>query len=157
MPAANHLFYLRECYQKNSLANGEMVLGGTRLDVGLVKVPVYSLATREDHIAPALSVFTGARLFGGEVRYVVAGSGHIAGVINPPALDKYQYWSDGRGDDYDAWIASARETAGSWWPDWQRWIEPYCAGEVKARRVGSSRRFRAIEDAPGSYVTVKAD
>jgi len=157
MPAANHLFYLRECYQKNSLARGEMVFGGTRLDVGLVKVPVYSLATREDHIAPALSVFTGARLFGGDVRYVVAGSGHIAGVINPPALNKYQYWSDGRGDGFDAWIASAHETAGSWWPDWQRWIEACCGARVKARRVGSSRRFKAIEDAPGSYVKVKAD
>jgi polyhydroxyalkanoate synthase len=155
MPAANHLFYLRECYQNNTLAKGEMELAGTRLDVGKVRVPVYSLATREDHIAPAGSVFLGARLFAGPVRYVVAGSGHIAGVINPPDRNKYQYWADGRGETFEEWIASATETPGSWWPDWLRWITPHCGGKVKARKPGS-RKFRPIEDAPGSYVRVIA-
>jgi polyhydroxyalkanoate synthase len=100
-------------------------------------------------------VFLGARLFAGPVRYVVAGSGHIAGVINPPDRGKYQYWADGRGETFEEWIASATETPGSWWPDWLRWITPHCGGKVKARKPGS-RKFRPIEDAPGSYVKVIA-
>ncbi|NND49480.1 MAG: class I poly(R)-hydroxyalkanoic acid synthase, partial [Rhizobiales bacterium] len=155
LPAANHLFYLRECYQKNNLAEGRMVLADTPLDVTKVKTPVYSLATREDHIAPALSVFTGVKLFSGPVRYVLAASGHIAGVVNPPVMHKYSHWRDGTGDDFDQWLASAKETPGSWWPDWQEWIAQYCGDKVKARRVGGGK-FKAIEDAPGSYVRVVA-
>ncbi len=92
MPAANHKFYLRHCYLQNDLSNGRMVLGGKTLDLKQVTVPVYELATKEDHIAPARSVFTGAKSFGGPARYVMAGSGHIAGVVNPPEKPKYQYW-----------------------------------------------------------------
>ena len=83
MPRANHAFYLRNCYLENNLTRGEMKIGGVKLDLGKVKIPIYNLATKEDHIAPAASVFTGAKFFGGEMRYVLAGSGHIAGVVNP--------------------------------------------------------------------------
>ena len=123
MPAANHNFYLRHCYLQNDLSNGRMVLGGKTLDLAKVTIPVYELATREDHIAPARSVFTGAKCFGGPVRYVMAGSGHIAGVVNPPGKPKYQYWSGGPPEgDFESWVAAAKETPGSWWPDWLAWL-----------------------------------
>ena len=93
MPAGNHSFYLRNCYLDNKLSKGEMEIGGIKLDLKKVKVPVYNLATREDHIAPAKSVLFGSNFFGGPVKYVLAGSGHIAGVINPPSKPKYQYWT----------------------------------------------------------------
>src|SRR5690606_13019727 len=117
MPAANHRFYLREFYHQNRLANGRMRIAGTRLDLGQVKLPIYELATREDHIAPAKSVFVGSRLFGGPVEFVVAGSGHIAGVINPPDPKrvKYQYWTSKKpAETLEEWIDTAKETPGSW-------------------------------------------
>jgi polyhydroxyalkanoate synthase len=157
MPAANHSFYLRNCYLDNRLADGTMELAGKTLDLKDVKVPIYNLATREDHIAPARSVFFGSSFFGGKVTFVLTGSGHIAGVINPPARNKYQYWTGARpkGDNFDAWLAKAREHAGSWWPHWQAWIEGLDDRRVKARRVGIPGK-RPIESAPGSYVKVKA-
>jgi polyhydroxyalkanoate synthase len=157
MPPANHSFYLRNCYLKNKLARGEMVIAGKTLDLKKVKVPIYNLGTREDHIAPAKSVFYGSKYFGGPVRFVLAGSGHIAGVVNPPARGKYQYWTGGppEGDDLDAWIARAEEHPGSWWPDWLAWLEGLDSARVKARKPGS-RKFKPIEDAPGSYVKVQA-
>ncbi|MFO7477552.1 MAG: class I poly(R)-hydroxyalkanoic acid synthase [Methyloceanibacter sp.] len=109
LPAANHAFYLREFYHLNRLAKGEMELGGVRLDLGKVKIPIYELFTREDHIAPAASVFRGSKLFGGPVRLTMAGSGHIAGVVNPPARQKYQYWSNGPSATLEEWQAVARE------------------------------------------------
>ena len=125
MPAANHSFYLRNCYLDNTLARGEMEMAGHRLDLKDVTVPIFELAAREDHIAPARSVFTGAKLFGGDVRYVLAGSGHIAGVVNPPAKPKYQYWLGPQpraGLEFEDWLAQAVENKGSWWPDWIQWI-----------------------------------
>ncbi|RYG07699.1 MAG: alpha/beta fold hydrolase, partial [Caulobacteraceae bacterium] len=124
MPRANHLFYLRNCYLENRLAKGEMEIGGTPVDLSLIDIPVYSLATKEDHIAPALSVFVGGRLLGPDVTFVLAGSGHIAGVVNPPEKRKYQYWTGARPTDdisFDDWLATAKETPGSWWPHWQAW------------------------------------
>ena len=125
MPAANHSFYLRNCYLKNKLARGEMVIGGKTLDLKKVKVPIYNLATREDHIAPAKSVFYGSKYFGGPVRFVLSGSGHIAGVVNPPDKQKYQYWTGPKpsGADVDKWRAKATEHPGSWWPDWLAWLK----------------------------------
>jgi polyhydroxyalkanoate synthase len=157
MPAANHSFYLRNCYLDNRLADGTMELAGQRLDLSDVKIPIYNLATREDHIAPARSVFYGSSFFGGKVTFVLTGSGHIAGVINPPARNKYQYWTGARpkGDNFDAWLGKAKEHAGSWWPHWQAWIEAIDNRRVKARKVGIPGK-RPIEDAPGSYVKVKA-
>ena len=156
MPAANHSFYLRNCYLENNLARGKMVIAGTRLDLSKVKVPVYNLATREDHIAPAKSVYLGSKFFGGPVRFVVAGSGHIAGVVNPPGQKKYQYWSGAKpvGEDLDKWFAKAREHAGSWWPDWVQWLKSHGDAEVNARKPGAGK-LKAIEDAPGSYVKVR--
>ncbi len=158
MPAANHSFYLREFYHENKLAEGELVLAGTRLDMKKVKLPVYELAAREDHIAPAESVFTGARLFGGPVDYVMAGSGHIAGVVNPPDKPKYQHWTNAKSPrdskSFDAWCANAIEHPGSWWPHWIGWLADRSGEKIDARKPGA--RLGAIEDAPGSYVRTKA-
>ena len=156
MPAANHSFYLRNCYLDNRLSQGGMEIAGVTLDLRKVKVPVFNLATREDHIAPPHSVFLGSSFFGGRVTYVLAGSGHIAGVVNPPARNKYQYWTGPapRGD-FDAWVAKAKEHPGSWWPHWQKWIERHDKARVPARRIGS-RKYKPVEDAPGSYVRVRA-
>ena len=156
MPAANHSYYLRNCYLDNRLSTGSMVLEDTLLDLSKVKVPVYNLATREDHIAPAESVLYGSQFFGGPVRYVLSGSGHIAGVVNPPAGGKYQYWTN---DNINAgsvaeWMKGAVEHKGSWWPDWLQWLVSIDSERVPARNVGDV--LPPIEDAPGSYVRVRA-
>jgi polyhydroxyalkanoate synthase len=155
MPAANHSFYLRNCYLENKLTKGEMMVGGRTLELHKVKVPIYNLATREDHIAPAKSVFLGSKFFGGPLRYVLAGSGHIAGVINPPAVQKYGYWTGGPPEGtLDQWIQRAEQYSGSWWADWLKWIKDQDSAEVASRTPGGDK-FSAIEDAPGSYVKVR--
>ena len=157
MPAANHSFYLRNCYLNNRLTKGEMEIGGTQLKLSDVTVPIYNLATREDHIAPAKSVLYGSQFFGGPVRYVLAGSGHIAGVINPPGPKiKYQYWLGDapKGDDVDQWLKTATEHPGSWWPDWLDWIASLSDEKVPARAIGGGQ-LQPIEDAPGSYVKMR--
>jgi polyhydroxyalkanoate synthase subunit PhaC len=156
MPAANHSFYLRNCYLENKLAKGKMVLGNTPIDLKAIKVPIYNLATREDHIAPAKSVMAGSKLFGGDVKFVVSGSGHIAGVINPPAKQKYQFWTGPkpRNADIEGWLAKAKEHPGSWWPDWLVWLTRQSPTEVAARIPGDGA-LKPIEDAPGSYVKVR--
>jgi len=156
MPADNHSFYLRSCYLDNKLAKGTMVLGNTAIDLKAVKIPIYNLATREDHIAPAKSVMFGSKFFGGAVRFVVAGSGHIAGVINPPGKNKYQYWTGAqpRSADIDGWLARAKEHPGSWWPDWLAWIIKQGPAKVPARAPGGGA-LKPIEDAPGSYVKAR--
>jgi polyhydroxyalkanoate synthase subunit PhaC len=156
MPATNHSFYLRQCYLENTLARGEMVIAGEKLDLKSVKVPIYDLATREDHIAPAKSVLLGAKFFGGPVRFVLAGSGHIAGVINPPTRHKYQYWTGPKptSANLDRWLSKATEHPGSWWHDWHDWLKAQDGGEVTAREPGGGK-LAPIEDAPGSYVKVR--
>jgi len=156
MPAANHSYYLRNCYLDNRLSTGSMVLDDTLLDLSKVKVPVYNLATREDHIAPAESVLYGSQFFGGPVKYVLSGSGHIAGVVNPPAGGKYQYWTNDniKAASVAEWMKGAVEHKGSWWPNWLQWLESIDAERVPARSVGDV--LPAIEDAPGSYVRVRA-
>jgi polyhydroxyalkanoate synthase len=156
MPAANHSFYLRNCYLENKLSKGQMVVDNVRLDLGDVTIPIYNLATREDHIAPAKSAFLGSKFFGGPVKYVLAGSGHIAGVINPPGKPKYQYWTgDAPVGNLDKWLEKATEHPGSWWPDWLMWIR-HQDGETVAAREPGGGRYQPIEDAPGSYVKVRA-
>jgi polyhydroxyalkanoate synthase subunit PhaC len=157
MPAANHSYYLRNCYLENRLSTGGMVLDNTLLDLSKVKVPVYNLATREDHIAPADSVLYGSQFFGGPVRYVLSGSGHIAGVVNPPRAGKYQYWTNDAIKDISLsdWVKGAQEHKGSWWPDWREWLGQIDAEQVPARAVGTEA-LPPIEDAPGSYVKVRA-
>ncbi|MGA7995233.1 MAG: class I poly(R)-hydroxyalkanoic acid synthase [Bradyrhizobium sp.] len=157
MPAANHSYYLRNCYLENRLSTGSMVLDNTLLDLSKVKVPVYNLATREDHIAPADSVLYGSQFFGGPVKYVLSGSGHIAGVVNPPSSGKYQFWTNDNIRDVTLsdWLKAAQEHKGSWWPDWREWLESIDAEQVPARTVGTEA-LPPIEDAPGSYVRVRA-
>jgi polyhydroxyalkanoate synthase subunit PhaC len=155
MPAANHSFYLRNCYLENKLSKGEMVVAGETLDLHKVTVPIYNLATREDHIAPARSAFLGSRFFGGPVKFVLAGSGHIAGVINPPAKEKYGFWTDGPAEGaLEDWLAKATYHPGSWWPDWVQWIREHDPVEVAARKPGG-KGLKPIEDAPGTYVKVR--
>ncbi|MEI7805594.1 MAG: class I poly(R)-hydroxyalkanoic acid synthase [Hyphomicrobiales bacterium] len=161
MPAANHSFYLRNCYLENRLTKGEMEIDGAVLDVKKIKVPVYNLAAREDHIAPAKSVLLGSQFFGGPVKFVLAGSGHIAGVVNPPDKKKYQYWTEAKASggkpstgDLDTWLIAAKEHAGSWWPDWFEWLKKRDSESVPAREPGGGK-LKAIEDAPGSYVRVR--
>jgi polyhydroxyalkanoate synthase subunit PhaC len=157
MPAANHSYYLRNCYLENRLSTGSMVLDNTLLDLSKVKVPIYNLATREDHIAPADSVLYGSQFFGGPVKYVLSGSGHIAGVVNPPSSGKYQFWTNDNIKDVTLadWLKGAQEHKGSWWPDWREWLAGIDAEEVPARVVGTGA-LPPIEDAPGSYVRVRA-
>ena len=156
MPAANHSFYLRNCYLENKLAKGQMEIGGQRLDLKKVKIPIYNLAAREDHIAPARSVFKGSKSFGGPVTYVLAGSGHIAGVVNPASKPKYQFWTGGKVEGtLENWLSKARETPGTWWPHWMQWVAAQAPARVKARKPGS-RRLKPICDAPGEYVKARA-
>ncbi|MEM9224343.1 MAG: class I poly(R)-hydroxyalkanoic acid synthase [Pseudomonadota bacterium] len=153
MPAANHAFYLRNFYLDNLFAKGELEVDGMRLMPSDIKVPVFNVATKEDHIAPALSVYQGNKMFGGEAKFVLTGSGHIAGIVNPPAKNKYQVWIDGDDSgELDAWAASATEIAGSWWPVWHDWLGAHRSGERVPPRKPGGQHFNALEDAPGSYV-----
>lgn len=152
MAAANHAYYLRNCYLDNTLSKGEMKLAGQVISLKEITIPVYNLATREDHIAPPRSVFRGSSFFGGPVEFVLSGSGHIAGVVNPPARKKYQYWMNGKaGDDFDQWVEKARQTEGSWWPHWDAWIRKCSDAQVPARSPGGDA-LDALADAPGTYV-----
>jgi polyhydroxyalkanoate synthase len=155
IPAANHSFYLRCCYLENRLAKGEMELDGKKLSLGKVTIPIYSIATQEDHIAPAKSVFNGVKLFGGDVRFVLGGSGHIAGVINPPTKIKYQYWLGPKPvGSFDEWRAAVTEHPGSWWLDWIEWISSQGSEQAAARMPGDGK-LMPLCDAPGDYVRVK--
>jgi polyhydroxyalkanoate synthase subunit PhaC len=157
MPAGVHSYYLRECYLHNRLSKGELALDNVRIDLSKVKIPIYNLAARDDHIAPLPSVFKLSQHFGGKTRLVVSGSGHIAGVVNPPEAKKYQYWTNEDGAaTLEAWFKGATEHAGSWWSDWIGWIGRHAGGKVKARVPGEGP-LKAIEDAPGSYVRIRAD
>ena len=162
MPEKNHSFYLRNCYLENTLSKGEMTVAGERLDLGKVTIPIFNLAAREDHIAPAKSVFNGCALFGGPVDYVMAGSGHIAGVVNPPASPdakpKYQYWTGGPAKGrFEDWVSAARETPGSWWPAWFEWIKKQAPQTVKARATLGSRKHKPLCDAPGTCLLYTSD
>jgi polyhydroxyalkanoate synthase len=156
MPAKMHLFYLREFYQKNALAKGELVLGGEKLDLHDVKTPIYLQSGREDHIAPMVSVYKATKLYGGPIRFIVAGSGHIAGVINHPDAKKYQYWTnDDISGPLDDWWKGAKETPGSWWPDWDSWLSKLSGEKIAARKPGDGS-LKVLGDAPGTYVKTKA-
>ena len=156
MPAMMHGFYLRNMYLENRLVQpGGINLDGVPIDLGRVATPAYILSTREDHIAPWKSTFAATRLYGGPVRFVLSASGHIAGVINPPAKEKYCYWTNRRKPkNTDAWLDGAEQHPGSWWVDWQRWVARHGGGKVAARQPGSGD-YKPIEDAPGSYVKVR--
>ena len=157
MPSALHLAYLTDFYRDNLLARGKLQLGGETLDLKKVKIPIYLQSSREDHIAPCKSVFNARALFGGATKFIVAGSGHIAGVINPPSANKYQYWTNDRpARTLDEWWQNASEHPGSWWADWIKWIKPLSGEQVPARVPGSGK-LPTLADAPGTYVKIKSE
>jgi polyhydroxyalkanoate synthase len=156
LPGKWHQAYLDQLYRRNLLAEaGGVTIDGTPIDLSKVKTPSYVQAGREDHIAPPQSVWKITRHFKGPLRFVLAGSGHIAGVVNPPEAEKYQYWTnDRKAASLQDFIAGAKETKGSWWPDWIGWIAKRSGKKVPAQgaRIPGKGRLKAIEDAPGSYV-----
>lgn len=158
MPARVHQYYLEEFYINNRFAGGDLPLAGESLGIGDITGPVYHIATVEDHIAPAASVYRGAQqMEKSDVTFVLSGSGHIAGVVNPPALGKYQYWVNTNlgPETLDDWKAAADMTQGSWWPHWSAWLDGHSARKVKARDPG--KNTGVICDAPGTYVAVRFD
>ena len=156
MPKALHLFYLRNFYKENRLARGQLNLAGVDLDLSRVTIPIYAQASREDHIAPYRSVYRSARLFGGDVTFTMAGSGHIAGVVNHPDAKKYQHWINAElPETVEAWMGGAEEHPGSWWPHWMTWLKPKSGKQVPARDPAEGP-LGVVEDAPGSYVKVRS-
>ena len=157
MPAAMHSFYLRRMYQENRLIKpGGIELLGVPLDLTKIKTPVFILSTREDHIAPWSSTYALTQHLSGPVKFVLAASGHIAGVVNPPVSNKYSYWTNSRNPkDPNDWLDKASEHAGSWWPEWNKWVAKHAGTKVPARVPGDGK-LKVIEDAPGSYVQVRA-
>jgi polyhydroxyalkanoate synthase len=157
MPKALHLFYLRQFYRDNALTEGKMTLLGEKLSLKDVKIPIFLQSSKEDHIAPAKSVYQSAQKYGGPVEYIIAGSGHIAGVINHPSANKYQYWTNpnvkGALED---WQAFATEHPGSWWPHWDSWLTRISGDDVDARRPGDGE-LQPLCDAPGEYVKVRSE
>ena len=160
MPAKMHSFYLRNMYMENKLAEpGGIEIDGTPIDLGKVKIPCYFISAIEDHIAPWKSTYTGARNFGGPVRFVLGGSGHIAGIFNPPAANKYGYWVNPAAklpESVDAWFEGAEQQGGSWWTDWQSWVSAHDADTVAARDPAKGK-LKALEEAPGSFVKMRID
>jgi len=157
MPAAMHAFYLRRMYQENLLVKpGGISLDGVPIDLGKIRTPAFLLSTREDHIAPWRSTYAATQIYQGPVKFVLSASGHIAGVVNPPG-SKYGHWeSDKNPPTPEEWLAGATQHAASWWPVWERWIAKYSGGQVPARHPGDGK-LKPIEDAPGSYVKVRAE
>jgi polyhydroxyalkanoate synthase len=159
LPSKWHQAYLKDFYRDNKLVQaGAIVIDGTPIEIHKVKTPTYVQAGREDHIAPAASVWKITHYFQGPLRFVLAGSGHIAGVVNPPEAQKYQYWTnDNKPASLDEFVAGATEHKGSWWPDWAKWIGALAEKKVpvKGARVPGKGKLKAIEDAPGSYVKAR--
>jgi polyhydroxyalkanoate synthase len=156
MPKALHLSYLDDFYKSNRLSKGELVLDSVKLNLKAVKIPVFVQSSKEDHIAPFRSVYRGAQLFGGPVTFIMAGSGHIAGVINHPDAKKYQYWTNpDLPVTVDAWREGAVEHPGSWWPQWSSWLGARSGGKAPARDPARGP-LKPLEDAPGGYVKVRS-
>jgi polyhydroxyalkanoate synthase subunit PhaC len=156
MPAAMHSFYLRKMYQENRLIEpGGIALNGVPIDLGLIETPSFIVATREDHIAPWRTVYAATQLYRGPVKFLLGASGHIAGIVNPPAAAKYNYWtSDQTPRDPEAWLKAAGATPGSWWPEWLAWVMRFAGDKVPARQPGAGK-LEALADAPGTYVKVR--
>lgn len=152
MPAEMHSFYLRSLYRDNLMVKpGGIKMKGIPVDLGTIKTPIFMLSTREDHIAPWKATYALTQLTGGPVKFTLAASGHIAGVVNSPAKNKYCYWSaDKTPKNADKWLEGASQSEGSWWPAWQKWISGFTGEEIEARKA-----LKSLEPAPGSYVRVK--
>jgi polyhydroxyalkanoate synthase len=163
MPMAMHLFYLREMYIKNKLVKpGAVTLAGTPIDLSKVKAPAYFISTVEDHIAPWATTYLGARVLGGPNKFVLGGSGHIAGIVNPPAANKYGYWTNAKlVPEAQDWLAGATKHEGSWWTDWDKWIRSHNKEkDVPARIPGDALRggkLKVLQDAPGSFAKLRLD
>lgn len=157
MPRAMHSFYLRNMYMENNLAKpGGLTFDGVLIDLTSITVPTYMISCKEDHIAPWASTFEGTKLFKGPTKFVLSASGHIAGIVNPPAANKYCYWTNDKGaKSADAWLKGATEHPGSWWTDWDQWLEPKSGKTIPARKPGDGK-LKVIEDAPGAYVKARA-
>jgi polyhydroxyalkanoate synthase len=156
MPRALHLFYLTRMYQDNALAEGKLTLLGEKIDLKNVTIPIFMQSSKEDHIAPFQSIYRGAQRFGGKVHFLMAGSGHIAGVINHPDAKKYQYWiNDQLPPTVGEWLEVAVEHPGSWWPHWNAWLGEISGPQVRARTPGDGA-LDVLGDAPGTYVTIKS-
>ncbi len=159
MPAAVHSFYLHNMYLDNKLVEpGGITLGGVAIDLRSITIPIYQLSTREDHIAPWKSTYAGTALYGGPMRFVLAASGHIAGVVNPPVKKKYCFWTNDKLlKDPEKWLAKATCHDGSWWLDWDKWIGKHAGKKDTPARVPGDGKLKALEDAPGTYVKVRSD
>ena len=157
LPGPFACWYMRNLYHDNSLrVPGKLEMCGQRIDLGTLDMPVYLLATREDHIVPWHSAYQSTRILGGKVRFVLGASGHIAGVINPASKNKRSYWvNDDVKIDAEGWLTAAEEKKGSWWPDWAAWLKPL-AGEPRAPRKPGNTKYKPIEPAPGRYVKERA-
>jgi polyhydroxyalkanoate synthase len=157
MPAKMHTFYLRNMYVKNKLREpGGITLAGEPIDLSRIDIPAYFISTIEDHIAPWKTTYLGAQLLKGPVRFTLGGSGHIAGIVNPPSAHKYWYWTNDKlRNTADEWLASAEKHPGSWWTDWSDWIGGFGGEKVPARTPGG--KLTIIEDAPGSYASLRLD
>ncbi|MFT3735483.1 MAG: class I poly(R)-hydroxyalkanoic acid synthase [Rhodocyclaceae bacterium] len=158
MPAKMHSFYLRNMYMKNALREpGGVTILDTPIDISKISAPTYFISTIEDHIAPWKTTYLGAQVLGGPVRFVLGGSGHIAGIVNPPVANKYGFWTNDKlADTADNWFAGTTQHAGSWWTDWQAWLTAQDDTQVAARDPAKGK-LAVIEDAPGSYVKTRLD
>jgi polyhydroxyalkanoate synthase len=159
MPAAMHSYYLRNMYQQNKLIEaGGIELSGEKIDLRRIKTPSFILSTREDHIAPWQSTFAATKIYSGDIEFVLAGSGHIAGVINPPAKGKYNYFVGDNPSNLkaDIWLKAAKEQTGSWWGYFHEWLQKRDTSEQKpALKIGDNPKYQQLEAAPGSYVKAK--
>jgi polyhydroxyalkanoate synthase len=159
MPAKMHSFYLRNMYLANRLREpGGITLGGVPIDLRKIAVPAYFVSPVEDHIAPWKSTYLGARLLSGPTRFVLGGSGHIAGIVNPPSSGKYGYWTreeEKLPESAEAWQSGATRHEGSWWNDWRDWVAGLNGSDRVPARVPGEGALPALEDAPGSYVSVR--
>ncbi len=160
MPAKMHSFYLRKLYMENLLVEpGGIEVAGVSIDISKVKTPCYFISTIEDHIAPWKSTYLGARNFTAPVRFVLGGSGHIAGIVNPPSANKYGYWINPAAKlpaSPDDWFEGAKQHEGSWWTNWQEWVTAHDPEQVDARSLSKSK-LKVLEDAPGSFVKARID
>jgi polyhydroxyalkanoate synthase len=158
MPARMHSYYLRNMYMKNRLVEpGGVTLAGVPIDLSKVTVPTYFVSAMEDHIAPWKTTYKGPKVFRGPSRFVLSGSGHIAGMINPPNAAKYGYWTSASlPGDPEQWLEAAKQHEGSWWPDWRNWLAEYLGKDVPARIPGKGK-LKVLGDAPGTYVRIRAD
>ncbi len=158
MPAAMHSYYLRNMYMKNLLREpGGLTLAGTSIDLSKVTIPQYFVSAIEDHIAPWKTTYEGPKVMRGKARFVLSGSGHIAGMVNPPVANKYGYWTNDKlPESPEEWFDGARQHEGSWWGDWRKWVSPSLGREVPARVPGKGK-LKVIEAAPGSYARVRND